>query len=277
MIAPLVASVNVVGADSALTYSPSRIGSGDSAFSTRSHARLARETEPLAPALRGLEAERPVRELERRIERRARRMALLRRNAAAGRARSVAASIPERIRRHELRRREHDLAIALERRAVGLSAVHELARDRSDAAAARSGTRRSPTGSRARRVRPSSASARRDSPGARRWRAPRQDALVPGEAALEQLGAVPQREMRRVPPVHLEVRLPEPAVERLARSPAAACVPAHWIAVRYSESTMRRSSSFARGSVLPERSSVPPSLQNRSQCAGARRSRRVRP
>ena len=44
-------------------------------------------------------------------------------------------------------------------------------------------------------------------------------------------------------------------------------VPAQLIAVRYSESTMRRSSSVARGSALPARSSVPPSLQNRSQCA----------
>src|SRR5688500_5985180 len=42
-------------------------------------------------------------------------------------------------------------------------------------------------------------------------------------------------------------------------------VPAHWIAERYSESTMRRSSSVARGSLLPDRSSVPPSLQKRSQ------------
>src|SRR5215475_6157739 len=42
-------------------------------------------------------------------------------------------------------------------------------------------------------------------------------------------------------------------------------VPAHWIAVRYSESTMRRSSSVALSSLLPERSRVPASVQNRCQ------------
>ena len=42
--------------------------------------------------------------------------------------------------------------------------------------------------------------------------------------------------------------------------------PAQWIAVRYCDSTTRRSSSGARSSRLPDRSSAPPVLQNRSQC-----------
>src|SRR3954452_25170633 len=45
----------------------------------------------------------------------------------------------------------------------------------------------------------------------------RQDLSIPWQAALEQFGAAPQREVRGVPPVHLEVRLAVPAVERLAR------------------------------------------------------------
>src|SRR5215210_1490666 len=45
--------------------------------------------------------------------------------------------------------------------------------------------------------------------------------------------------------------------------------PEHWIAVRYCESTTRRSSSFARGSVLPEKSIAAPVLQNFFQCSAA--------
>ena len=45
----------------------------------------------------------------------------------------------------------------------------------------------------------------------------REDAAIPRQAALEHRGAVPEREVRGVPPVHLEMRLAEPAVERLAR------------------------------------------------------------
>ncbi|MFB4268609.1 hypothetical protein [Nonomuraea sp. GTA35] len=45
--------------------------------------------------------------------------------------------------------------------------------------------------------------------------------------------------------------------------------PAQWIAVRYRDSTIRRSSSWARSSRLPDSSTAPPVLQNHAQCAAA--------
>ena len=45
--------------------------------------------------------------------------------------------------------------------------------------------------------------------------------------------------------------------------------PAHCIAVRYCESTIRRSSSFARGSAAAERSIAAPEFQNSRQCFSA--------
>src|SRR5690606_1217063 len=39
-----------------------------------------------------------------------------------------------------------------------------------------------------------------------------QDLLVPAETPLQEVGPPPQREVRRVPPVHLEVVLAEPTV-----------------------------------------------------------------
>src|SRR5215472_3370598 len=42
--------------------------------------------------------------------------------------------------------------------------------------------------------------------------------------------------------------------------------PAHWMAVRYCERTMRRSSSRARGSEAAERSMVAPVFQKSAQC-----------
>ena len=48
---------------------------------------------------------------------------------------------------------------------------------------------------------------------------------------------------------------------RSGRFPAADCRPALWMAVRYCERTMRRSSSNQRGSLLPERSIAPPVSQ----------------
>ena len=44
-------------------------------------------------------------------------------------------------------------------------------------------------------------------------------------------------------------------------------LPAHWIAVRYCDSTIRRSSSRQRGSRLPDRSIAPPVDQKRCQCS----------
>src|ERR1035441_4790101 len=46
-------------------------------------------------------------------------------------------------------------------------------------------------------------------------------------------------------------------------------LPAHWMAVRYWERTMRRSSSRARGSGAAERSMAAPEVQKEDQCFSA--------
>ena len=76
---------------------------------------------------------------------------------------------------------------------------------------------------------------------------------------------VPHGEMRRVPPVHLQVKLAVPAVARSAPFPAAA-----WIrALDRGQVLGQHDAPFqlrARGSRLPDSSIAPPLDQNRSQC-----------
>ena len=144
----------------------------------------------------------------------------------------------------------HDLPEALERRAVGALAVDELrvvdrVRLLPDEEGPDGGRRLRPA--RVGHLRPAGAGVALP---ARRGPRPREDVRVVAEAPLEQRQAAPEREVHRVPPVHLEVELAVPAVEgepRLLRG----IRPAHWMAVRYCESTIRRSSSRHRGSRLP--------------------------
>ena len=114
----------------------------------------------------------------------------------------------------KLGRLEHDLAEPLEGGPVATLAVDELGvvdgmrllpdEERADA-------RRRLRAAGARHLRPPGAGVALAPGGPARTG---KDALVVPEAALEQREAPPEREVRRVPPVHLQVELALPAVER---------------------------------------------------------------
>src|SRR5688572_5968531 len=144
-------------------------------------------------------------------------MALLRRDERRAEHVPPLRLVPPGIRRHELRRREHEIAIALEHAAIRSSSEYEFGQiDRMrllpDQEYTDAGWAVAPF--RTDHLRPARAAIAL--PRGIRARHGK-DAAVPGQTSLEHRGAVPERKVRGVPPVHLEMGLAEPAVEGLPR------------------------------------------------------------
>ena len=176
-------------------------------------AGLAGEPQALAPALGGLEAPAPVRELEGRVVRAVLREDLLR--ALEDRPQHVAPFrlVPRGERRHELRRLVHDVFESLEGGAVAALPVDELGvvdRVRLLPHEERADARRRLRAARARHLRPAGPGVALAPRGLPRTR---EDVRVVPEAPLQEREAPPEGEVRGVPPVHLEVELAFPAVE----------------------------------------------------------------
>jgi len=177
---------------------------------------LPRQAQTPAPGLGALESPGPVAQLERAIDRAVLWIRLLRAIQRRAEHRPSAFRVPrgKDAMNSAVSTRRCGSAPALR----GLRARGTRApRRRSGAAAATRGRGRRPRAIRLPSGSSSSASAHRCSPASPLSRGPSQDRVVVAEAPLEQRQAAPQRELRRVPPVHLEVELALPAVERQPR------------------------------------------------------------
>src|SRR4029079_4937926 len=156
--------------------------------------RVAWQAEPLAPALRRLQAESPVRQLEPRIARDPGRMDLLRGNERRSERESLLTVTPGGIRRHERRGLEHQVAIARERVAVRMLTIRELReidrmrllpdQEHADVRGGLAAVRRG-------HLRPSRALIALTARGLAR---DGEDAPVPRQRTLEQLDVIPERE-----------------------------------------------------------------------------------
>src|SRR5699024_47583 len=92
--------------------------------------------------------------------------------------------------------------------------------------------------------------------------------VIPPEAGFEKDAAPPEGEVGAVPPVHLQIELARPGVVGqpglLGRGR-----PAPFTAVRYCDSTTRRSNSSARSSSLPSKVTATPLCQYPSHQSAA--------
>ena len=174
--------------------------------------RLRRQAQPPAPALRQFQPVRPIGQLEGGIPGLPRRMILLRRNHRRPQHIAPPRRVPMRVRRHEMGGLEHQWRVDLQDLAPRHGLEAELGQ--TDRMRLLPDQQRADRRGRVAALRPHHLGPARTlvalAPRLRKRHG--QDLPIPEHAFPEQRGPSPQREMRGVPPVHLEVELAVPTV-----------------------------------------------------------------